>query len=283
MKKQIEELTLLLLYLTSWEEKELGGSLIRSWKNHRFEALDSLAEKRLISLGKKAKSVYFNDKGVELAERLKTKYLGENRETDKIETKIVKNPIYQLKITLKEVKPTVWRRIQVPGDITLYRLCVILLEVMGWGGGHLHSLRIGNNYYNIPDPEFDSAHDTIDEREVILKDVICHEREEFVFDYDFGDNWEHKIVVEKIFPKKKSTKYPICLDGARACPPEDCGGSSGYERFLDAIRNSSHAEHESMLGWIGGEFDPEEFDLEGTNKSLKGILKRKPWYEEDMV
>jgi len=177
--------------------------------------------------------------------------------------------IYQLKITLKESRPPIWRRFQVRSDVTLAKLHRIIQEVMGWFDGHLHQFIVGRIYYGVPDP--DDLSETRDERKVRLDQILSVPGRKIVYEYDFGDGWEHEIVLEKILSPDPKTRYPRCLDGARACPPEDCGGIYGYADFLEAIRNPEHEEHEEMLEWIGGEFDPEEFDLEAVNQSLKSI------------
>lgn len=177
--------------------------------------------------------------------------------------------IYQLKITLKESRPPIWRRFQVRSDVTLAKLHRIIQEVMGWFDGHLHQFIVGRIYYGVPDP--DDLSETRDERKVRLDQILSVPGRKIVYEYDFGDGWEREIVLEKILSPDPKTRYPRCLDGARACPPEDCGGIYGYADFLEAIRNPEHEEHEEMLEWIGGEFDPEEFDLEAVNQSLKSI------------
>ncbi len=178
--------------------------------------------------------------------------------------------IYQLKITLKGSKPPIWRRIQVNSDITLHKLHKIIQIVMGWYGGHLHQFIIRGKYYGIPDPEID-FYDVKDERRVKLNRLVSKEGEKFIYEYDFGDDWEHVILLEKILPPEPEKHYPICIKGKRACPPEDCGGIWGYEEFLKAIKDPNHPEHEEMLEWIGGDFDPEEFDLEYVNEILKEL------------
>jgi len=106
---------------------------------------------------------------------------------------------------------------------------------------------------------------------VRLDQILSVPGRKIVHEYDFGDGWEHTIVLEKIIAPDPKARYPRCLDGARACPPEDCGGIYGYGDFLEAIKNPDHEQHEEMLEWIGGEFDPEEFDPEAVNQSLKSI------------
>jgi len=170
--------------------------------------------------------------------------------------------VHQLKIILSRVTPPIWRRVQVSEEVSLYNLASILICTMGWHGGHLHQFRIGEDLYGLPDEEFGEEMDIIDERDIVLKDLLKYEIEQFIFEYDFGDGWEHVVKIEKVVEFEPKVKYPICIDGKRRCPPEDCGGSHGYEEFLEAIRDPKHFEHESMLEWIGGEFDPEEFNCD---------------------
>jgi len=102
-----------------------------------------------------------------------------------------------------------------------------------------------------------------------LSRFIKKEKTEFTYTYDFGDGWEHDIVIEKILPPEKGKKYPICIDGKRACPPEDCGGPWGYRDLLKVIANPKHKEYKNMMEWLGGSFDPEQFDAEETSQALK--------------
>jgi tetratricopeptide (TPR) repeat protein len=188
--------------------------------------------------------------------------------------------VYQLKITLKDVKPPIWRRFLVKGDTTLYKLYLVLLEVMGWTGGHLHVFRINGRHYGKPDSDFDCFDETFNEKKFKLKDVVQGENKRFTFEYDFGDGWEHEVLVEKVLPYDKDIKCPVCLEGERACPPEDCGGPGGYEDFLKVIRNPNHPKHKELLEWKGGKFDPEKFGLEEVNKFLKDVGKNKTWFED---
>jgi hypothetical protein len=107
-----------------------------------------------------------------------------------------------------------------------------------------------------------------DEKEYKLSQLLKKEKDSLVYEYDFGDSWEHKIVLEKMLPYDGSVKVPTCIKGKRACPPEDCGGIWGFQNFLEAIQDPSHPEHEEMLEWVGGDFDPELFDIEETNSVL---------------
>jgi hypothetical protein len=173
--------------------------------------------------------------------------------------------VYQLKITLQGVKPPIWRRVQVK-DCTLPQLHDIIQVCMGWEDYHLHAFEIGGEQYSEPDP--DGMMETEDERKVKLSQVVEGGIKKFTYTYDFGDSWDHVIQVEKTLPAEKGVKYPRCVDGKRACPPEDCGGSWGYANFLEAIQNPEHPEHEELTEWIGGEFDPEAFDAEDVNEEL---------------
>ncbi|MGI9950781.1 plasmid pRiA4b ORF-3 family protein [Moorellaceae bacterium AZ2] len=179
--------------------------------------------------------------------------------------------IYQLKITLKGIKPPIWRRVQVPGNVTLYKLHKIIQVVMDWGDYHLYEFRIGDTYYGIPDPDFEELHRVKSARSVKLNQVVPSEGFKFLYVYDFGDNWQHEIVVEKILPPVEGMKYPICLDGRRASPPEDCGGIGGYYEMLRILRDPEHEEYEETLQWLGGSFDPEAFDLEIINEVLRRL------------
>lgn len=177
------------------------------------------------------------------------------------------NQVYQFKITLKDINPLVWRRIQVPETYSFWDLHVAIQDAMGWEDYHLHDFEIfhpttGEKVrIGIPsdDDEFYEL-EIIPEQKQKIADWFSMENKVAEYTYDFGDNWEHKIKLEKILPRDKNIQYPICIAGKRACPPEDCGGPPGYEYFLDAIQDPNHEEHESMLRWVGGEFDPEHFD-----------------------
>lgn len=175
--------------------------------------------------------------------------------------------IYQFKITLQGSKPPIWRRIQVPETYTFWDLHIAIQDAMGWLDCHLHlfelvdpstgmKLEIG-----IPEKEFGEYGETIPGWKQKINDYLSMENPKIDYVYDFGDNWEHNIQLEKILPREKEVDYPRCIKGKRACPPEDCGGIYGYEEFLEAIRDPNHEEHEEMMEWIGGDFDPEYFDI----------------------
>lgn len=175
--------------------------------------------------------------------------------------------IYQLKIVLRDTKPPMWRRIEMPGSTRLDHLHLMIQAAMGWYNCHLHSFTIGEATYGMYDDELDVDYE--DEREYRFHDVVGGENIKFTYTYDFGDNWEHDVLVEKIAPPSAGVMYPRCTDGARACPPEDVGSTCGYAEFLKAIRSPKHEEHDSFLEWVGGKFDSGAFDVGEADGSVK--------------
>lgn len=181
-------------------------------------------------------------------------------------------PVWQLKITLKHSTPPIWRRILVPGDTSLAKLHRILQIVMGWWDCHLHQFTIQGRDYGVPDRELQEFGNRIqNEENAKLMDAVDGVKDRFVYEYDFGDDWLHQIVVEKIVPREEGQRYPVCVAGKRSCPPEDCGGIWGYEDLLKAISDPKHPEHESMTEWIGARFDPEAFNLDWINQQLTEV------------
>jgi hypothetical protein len=179
--------------------------------------------------------------------------------------------IYQIKITLREISPPIWRRVQVPSNMTLGDLHWVIQTAMGWTNSHLHSFTIDGVEYGMILPDelgFDDI-ETHDENLVKLNKIIPGEKYKFPYLYDVGDSWEHDILVEKVLPVDPATTYPTCLQAKRACPPEDCGGTSGYAQLLEVMQNPHHDDYESMLEWLGGAFSPEAVDLQKINLELK--------------
>jgi len=179
--------------------------------------------------------------------------------------------IYQIKVSLKDIRPPIWRRIQVRDNTTLYKLHGILQVVMGWEDYHLHEFEIDGENYGPPLDEFADPFGfdkPINETKIKLSEAICAEKVRFLYTYDFGDDWRHELLVEKVIPAEKGQQYPVCLKGKRACPPEDCGGAWGYQDLLEAREHPDDPERQELLEWAG-EFDPEEFDLDEINSCLK--------------
>jgi hypothetical protein len=185
-------------------------------------------------------------------------------------------PLYQLKLTLRRSKPPIWRRVVVRADMTLDRLHNVIQIAMGWTDSHLHQFVAGSGFarttYGRPDPEFaDMGSETLNEKRFTVADLAPAARRKFSYEYDFGDSWEHEVVVEKVLPPDPALKHPACLAGANACPPEDCGGLWGYYNLLEILADPKHPEHEEMKEWIGGGCDPPEFDLDVVNAALKRL------------
>jgi hypothetical protein len=181
--------------------------------------------------------------------------------------------VFQLKATILGIKPPVWRRVLVAESSTLLDLHNVLQGAFGWYDCHLHEFEIDGSRYGTDDGETWGP-PVKDERRTRLGRV-AREGTTMRYVYDFGDDWVHKVVVEKVLPADPKISYPVCIAGKRACPPEDCGGVWGYQQFLAAISDPDHPEHEEMLEWVGGAFDPEELDPSNSIESegLASLLR----------
>ena len=179
--------------------------------------------------------------------------------------------IYQLNITLKYVRPAIWRRIQVRHDVTLAELHRLLQITMGWYGYHLHQFRADKTYYGDPSIDEFSELNLKDDRKAQLARVLTKPKQKVIYEYDFGDGWEHEILLEKVLPPDRGIQYPRCLGGARACPPEDCGGVDGYADLLAAIRDPDHEEHDEYIRVDRRRIHPELFELDEIDSGLRNI------------
>ena len=166
--------------------------------------------------------------------------------------------IYQLKATIVGTKPPVWRRVLVEESATLLDLHHVLQGAFGWYDCHLHEFEVDGARYGTDDGD-GLGPPPKSERRARLGSV-ADQGTAIRYVYDFGDNWVHRVVVERVAPRNPAVTYPSCTGGKRACPPEDCGGVWGYEEFLAAVSDPENPEHQEMLEWVGGEFDPEAFD-----------------------
>jgi hypothetical protein len=184
--------------------------------------------------------------------------------------------VYQLRISIRHIRPPIWRRVLVPGTLRLSDLHHVIQTVFGWTDSHLHLFTIAGRRFGQPD-DFDE--NVLAETEVTLSEALDAGVEKFSYTYDFGDNWEHEIAIEEDLGGDSGRERPLCLAGRRRGPPEDCGGPRGYHDFLDAISNPRHAEHGAMLEWIGREFDPEAFDLEAANRELVRLPLARKWVQ----
>jgi hypothetical protein len=178
--------------------------------------------------------------------------------------------VYQMKVSLMDIEPPIWRRFLVTSDQTLHRLHLILQSIMGWDNYHLYDFRIDDIPYGEKFEEYEPG--MRQSHRYKLGDVIHSEGQKFLYTYDYGDDWLHEIVVGKISPADPEGLYPVCLAGERASPVEDCGGVTGYYDLLEAIRNADREEHESMITWArrnGVDYDPEECNLKSINRELR--------------
>ena len=174
--------------------------------------------------------------------------------------------VHHFQVTLQGIQPPVWREIQVPSDYSFWDLHVAIQDALGWLDYHLHEFEILNpetrevQRIGIPDEDFLDEHPTLAGWDIPISDYFSQDNATATYTYDFGDYWQHTVTLKDVTERSPGIVYPRCVAGARACPPEDCGGTWGYEEFLEAITNPHHEEHESMLEWVGGDFDPEQFD-----------------------
>ena len=180
--------------------------------------------------------------------------------------------VYQIKVALLKTEPSIWRRFLVPSSVTLHRLHLILKDVMGWSNYHLYSFQIGRQEYGEPAPDNEfSGLNFKNSRRTKLRQVVTKKGDVFLYEYDFGDSWENVLLVGDILEYKEGVRYPVCLAGERACPPEDCGGPDGYADLLKIIADPSHEDYQDMMTWLGGHFDPDTFDIEIANLRLKSM------------
>jgi hypothetical protein len=183
--------------------------------------------------------------------------------------------IYGIKVTLLGTKPPIWRRLLVPASMTLAKLHDVLQTAMGWHDCHMHEFRAGERHIGRPDPEdIGMGMQVENERNIRLSSVLRRPGAKLIYTYDFGDNWEHAIVLEKLLPLLPDMTSPICIDGSLACPPDDCGGIPGFYELLDALAHPNHEQHQEMREWIGEDFDPQAFSVEEVNRKLAPKRRR---------
>lgn len=189
--------------------------------------------------------------------------------------------VHQLKLTLRGIRPPVWRRIVIDSDIPLSELAHLLEAAMGWLGGHLHAFVAGDVTYEVPDPDGDTGwgRRTVDERTVTLGEVLVRPNAKLRWDYDFGDGWQHDVVVESIAPTGIGFDGPVCVAGRRACPPDDCGGTWGYANLLAALADPNHEDHEELAEWTPPGFDPEVFDPAEATEAMRTPRPLDDWNE----
>ncbi len=182
--------------------------------------------------------------------------------------------IARLKITLDEVDPQVLRKIEVPLDIKLDKLHVVIQAAMGWEDYHLYEFRVGRSLaYGIPDPDWPETR-TLPAKKASLADLLEHAKKTFAYVYDFGDDWMHTVKVEAISPAKTDTHYPRLIAAEGRCPPEDCGGPWGYADLKDAMADPKHENHANVVEWYGEMFDPAKIDQTAIAKDVERIASK---------
>ncbi|MBX7255885.1 MAG: hypothetical protein K1Y02_05955 [Candidatus Hydrogenedentes bacterium] len=177
--------------------------------------------------------------------------------------------VFQIKITLDDIKPPIWRRVLLPGNASLADLHFLIQDAMGWENGHLHEFEIAKKSYGPMNDELDT--EWLDESEYTLNDVFEGTKASAKYTYDFGDSWVHTVNVEKRVPYDDELEYPMCVAGERACPPEDCGGVCGYLNLVEALANPESQENQDTLEYFG-DWDPEYFDVDEANEAIHGDL-----------
>lgn len=178
--------------------------------------------------------------------------------------------IYQFSVTLLEVEPRIWRRIQVPAGYSFWDLHVAIQDSMGWLDYHLHEFRLkkprGRKVVEIGIPDTETDRDVLPGWEVPISSFFVEPGISAAYDYDFGDGWHHEVLLEGILLKEGSVEYPVCIAGERICPPEDCGGVPGYERLLKILATPRTEKYKDMVTWLKGHaknyfpYRPEHFD-----------------------
>jgi len=184
--------------------------------------------------------------------------------------------VYRLRITLRGIRPPIWRLVQVPDALRLSSLHDVLQTVIGWTDSHLHRFEKDGKHWGVPEEDEDDGAETIDESRTTIGAVLTTPGDSMLYVYDYGDNWRHSVKLEKILPASEVVR-PVCLAGERHCPPEDVGGVPGYAEFLEVVFEPGHEEYEHYVRWAGGpsplnrsvgRFQPEEFNITAVNDAL---------------
>lgn len=177
----------------------------------------------------------------------------------------------QINVSLSGIRPPVWRRLLVPSEYTLARLHRVLQVAMGWHDCHLHRFVLDGTAYSDPQFELDNV---LDERKITVGDLLVAPGVPLIYEYDLGDDWKHELILEET-AESEEVRPPMCVGGARACPPEDCGGPFGYDDLLRILKSPKHRRYREMREWVGSDFDPEAFDCDEVNKRLAKTFRQK--------
>lgn len=185
-------------------------------------------------------------------------------------------PIARIKIELQEIMPTIWRRVDVPLSSSLMSLNDIIQVAMGWNDAHLFEFRVEEKVYTVPNHEDQMwGRKVFNAKSITLGKLIERGVNNFVYAYDFGDNWQHLITIEEVRDGEATIDYPVFVDGARRCPPEDVGGADGFMEFLEAVLDTAHEEHQRMINWYGGPYDVRDIDEDRVRRILGWFADRR--------
>lgn len=261
----------------------VGGEANRTRDKQRQHSLDALSGKIQQAMYSFADEVLLHPPHAKAATRGEPS--GRRKPAPKAATKAA--GLYQFKITLMGIHPPIWRRIQIK-DCTLDKLHEHIQTAMGWTNSHLHQFEIAGKRYGDPDllEEDLGDLDFFDSTATNVSQILPASGKSFRFkyEYDFGDSWEHEILFEGCPAVDRKAKYPLCVEGKRACPPEDCGGPWGYADLLEALRDQRHEQHAEMVEWIGEDFDPESFEPAAATKCMrKGLPDWRKMDDDDWL
>ena len=192
---------------------------------------------------------------------------------------------FVVRVDLDDAEPPIWRRVRLASDLTLAQLHEIVQVVMGWTDSHLHQFTMGAAATDGPVQPFLTPFDEMDafdgidedgimEADVRLDEVLASAGDELAYAYDFGDNWQHTLLLESVEERAADEPDAVCVAGERACPPEDVGGAPGYEEFLEALADPDHEQHDDMVGWSGATFDPEDARIDRIVERFDQLAKK---------
>jgi hypothetical protein len=185
-------------------------------------------------------------------------------------------PVARIRISLRGAQPEIWRLLDVPLSTTLLSLHDLIQIAMGWTGTHRFAFDVGSKRYGVPDPgDLAGVRRVLKAKGMPLHRLVERGCQRFDYTYDFGDDWVHDVVVEACRVGKNDIDYPVFVSGAGRCPPEDVGGMSGFEDFVDAIRNPRHPEHRRMIRWYGGTFEQANINADHVRKVFESIALRR--------
>jgi hypothetical protein len=182
------------------------------------------------------------------------------------------NEIYQMKISLDFIRPEIWRSFVVDSSILLDDFHNIIQNIMGWTNTHLYGFNIKNEDYSPIDEDSDPSEK--DSKIFSLRQLELQEKDQIRYTYDFGDDWQHTIILEKVLQPDNKMQTPYCLDGARNCPPEDCGSTPGYEGIVEAMKTPKSKAAKEFIEWLGEPYDPEKFNKDEINEILTPAKKK---------